>query len=106
MGVGYLRTDCGLYTIPIQLLLVGSSQTRCIYRPDLLVSIVVSAVAFFADPCLSDNMPIGNMHTCAGDELVELVLQAGVSLDEECKVESQCGFDEIEAQLMLRPQRA
>jgi hypothetical protein len=35
------------------------------------------------------------MHTCARDELVELVLQTGVFLDEECKVESQRGFDEI-----------
>jgi hypothetical protein len=46
------------------------------------------------------------MHTCAGDELIELVLQTGVFLDEECKVETQRGFDEIEARLMLRPQRA
>ena len=46
------------------------------------------------------------MHTCTGDELVELVFRVGVLLDEECKVESQRGFDEIEARLMLRPQRA
>jgi hypothetical protein len=46
------------------------------------------------------------MHTCAGGKLIKLVFQIGVLLDEECKVESQRGFDEIEARLMLRPQQA
>jgi len=70
---------------------------------DDTASVMVPAMVFFAVPGVFGCVSVCIVDVCSWLELVEHMCEVGVGADERCK----CKFhNEVEAQLMLRPQQA
>jgi len=64
---------------------------------------VVSAMVFFTVPGVFSHVSVCKVDACPWLELVECVCEVGVGADKRCKCKLH---NEVEAQLMLRPQWA